>query len=158
MSLDQQRARALRQFQDWRRHFSFGAKLPQLDGGGDWSGASSENDGAELTLAERWIGWGFRVRRRAATVAAAVLALLLGYYVVAGQNGLRVYEMKRHEHQKLAKQIEALQEQNAQIQEKIHALKHDPDTIEREARERLHYARPDEVIVTIPRKQQAGSQ
>ncbi len=132
--------------------------MARPDGGGDRSGGSSAGDAAGIGLAEKWIGWGFRVRRRAATIAAVLLALLLGYYVVAGQNGLRVYEMKRHEHQKLAKQIEAIEEQNAQIQEKIHALKHDPDTIEREARERLHYARPDEVIVTIPRKQRGGSQ
>lgn len=109
-----------------------------------------------VELAQKSVAWGFRVRRRAATGGAVVLALLLGYYVVAGQNGLRVYEGKRNEHQKLQKQIEALQQQNAQIQQQIHALKNDPDTIEREARERLHYARPDEVIVTIPRAQQGG--
>lgn len=107
-------------------------------------------------LMEKSIGWAYRVRRRAATIAAVVLALSLGYYVVAGQNGLHSYEVKRSEHQKLAKQIEALQQQNGQIQQQIHALKDDPDTIEREARERLHYARPDEVIVTIPQGKTGG--
>lgn len=107
-------------------------------------------------LVEKSVAWGYRVRRRAATSGAVALALLLGYYVVAGQNGLRVYIAKRHENQKLQQRIDALQQQNGQIQQKIHALKHDPDTIEREARERLHYARPDEVIITIPRSQQGG--
>lgn len=107
-------------------------------------------------IAAKVIGWAYRMRRRAATVAAAVLALAVGYYVVAGQNGLHAYEMKRHEHQKLQQQIDALKQQNAQMQQKIHALKDDPDTIEREARERLHYARPDEVIVTIPQAKKSG--
>lgn len=111
-----------------------------------------------VELVEKSVAWGYRVRRRAATSGAVALALLLGYYVVAGQNGLHAYEVKLHEHQKLEKQIEDLQQQNGQIQQKIHALKHDPDTIEREARERLHYARPDEVIITIPRSQQGGKQ
>ncbi len=110
-----------------------------------------------VALLQKSVAWGFRVRRRAATGGAVALALLLGYYVVAGQNGLRVYMAKRHENQKLQQRIDALQKQNGQIQQKIHALKDDPDTIEREARERLHYARPDEVIVTIPRAQQVGS-
>jgi cell division protein FtsB len=103
-----------------------------------------------VELVRKSVTWGYQVRRRAATGGAVALALLLGYYVVAGQNGLRVYFAKRHENQKLQQRIDALQQENGQIQQKIHALKDDPDTIEREARERLHYARPDEVIVTIP--------
>jgi cell division protein FtsB len=109
-------------------------------------------------LLQKGVAWGYRVRRRAATGGAVALALLLGYYVVAGQNGLRVYIAKRHENQKLQQRIDALQKQNSQIDQQIHALKSDPDTIEREARERLHYARPDEVIITIPRSQQGGKQ
>ena len=109
-----------------------------------------------VELVQKSVAWGYRVRRRAATGGAVALALLLGYYVVAGQNGLHAYEVKRQEHQKLEKQIEDLQKQNSQIDEQIHALKDDPDTIEREARERLHYARPDEVIVTIPQGKTGG--
>ena len=113
---------------------------------------------SKTELATQAVGWAYRMRRRAATFAAVVLALSLGYYVVAGQNGLHAYEVKRHEHQKLGKEIDALKQQNAEMQQKIHALKDDPDTIEREARERLHYARPDEVIVTIPQVKKDGQQ
>ncbi|MGC8549067.1 MAG: FtsB family cell division protein [Acidobacteriaceae bacterium] len=109
-----------------------------------------------VALLQKGVGWAYRVRRRAATGGAVVLALALGYYVVAGQNGLHAYEVKRQEHQKLEKQIEALQKQNGQLDQQIHELKDDPDTIEREARERLHYARPDEVIVTIPQGKKSG--
>lgn len=104
------------------------------------------------------MGWAYRVRRRAATGAAVVLAVSLGYYVVAGQNGVHAFEVKVHEHQQLKQQIDALKQQNSQMSQQIDALKNDPDTIERAARERLHYARPDEVIVTIPQAQQSGSQ
>lgn len=117
-------------------------------------GALESNSKTEL--ATKAVGWAYRMRRRAATVAAVLLAVLVGYYVVAGQNGLHAYEVKRQEHQKLEKQIDALKEQNAQMHQRIDALKDDPDTIEREARERLHYARPDEVIVTIPQAKKDG--
>lgn len=101
-------------------------------------------------LATKAADWKPRVRHRATTGAAVVLVLLVGCYVVFGQNGLLAYATKRQQHQRLQHQIHALQQQNEQLRQQIHSLKHDPDTIEREARERLHYVRPDEVIVTIP--------
>jgi cell division protein FtsB len=41
-----------------------------------------------------------------------------------------------------------LQKDNARLEQQVKALKTDPDAIEREARDRLHYARPGEVIWT----------
>ncbi len=41
------------------------------------------------------------------------------------------------------------------MRQQIERLKSDPDAIEREAREKLHYAKPGEVIYTLPEQPQA---
>jgi cell division protein FtsB len=91
----------------------------------------------------------FRVRRRLATGLAVVLTLFLGYHVMAGRNGVTIYQQKRAEDRTLHQQIDALQQENDRLKEHVDRLKSDPDAIEHEARERLHYARPGEVIYTL---------
>jgi len=91
-------------------------------------------------------------RRNAATVAAAALALAVGYHVVFGANGLTAYEHKRHERQMLDRQILDLQKENARLKEHVDRLQTDPEAIEQQAREELHYTRPGEVIYTLPAK------
>jgi cell division protein FtsB len=80
---------------------------------------------------------------------AAVLAVVLGYYVVDGHNGLTVYKQKRIENREMAEQIERLKQENARLKEHVDRLQADPDAIEHEAREKLHYTRPGEVIYTL---------
>ncbi len=41
------------------------------------------------------------------------------------------------------------------MRQQIDHLNSDPDAIEREAREKLHYAKPGEVIYTLPDQPQA---
>jgi cell division protein FtsB len=91
----------------------------------------------------------YRVRRRLATGLAVVLAIFLGFHVMFGRNGVNSYEQKRTEDRDLKKQIDALQQENSRLNEHVDRLKNDPDAIEHEARERLHYARPGEVIYTL---------
>lgn len=91
----------------------------------------------------------YRVRRRIATGAAVLLAVFLAYYVVFGRNGVNNYEQKRVEDKQLHRQIEALQQENSSLKDHVGRLKSDPDAIEFEAREKLHYARPGEVIYTL---------
>jgi cell division protein FtsB len=92
----------------------------------------------------------YEQRRRLATFAAAALAFALGYHVVFGHNGLTVYEQKRQETQGLSQQLDDLTKENERLQGHVERLKTDPDAIERQAREELHYTRPGEVIVTLP--------
>jgi cell division protein FtsB len=91
----------------------------------------------------------YRNRRKLATGSAMMLAAVLGYFAVAGDNGLTVYKQKRLEHKQLASQIDDLKHENDQLQAHIGRLETDPHAIEHEAREKLHYARPGEVIYTI---------
>ena len=89
-------------------------------------------------------------RRRVATVAAAVLAVALGYHVVFGQNGLTVYQQKRINSVSLDKELDRLTRENELLKSHVDRLKNDPSAIEHQARETLHYARPDEVIYALP--------
>lgn len=89
-------------------------------------------------------------RRRVATVAAAVLALAVGYHVVFGRNGLIVYEQKRMDARTLDGELRTLERENEQLKGHVDRLQSDPDAIEHQAREELHYTRPGEVIYTMP--------
>lgn len=97
----------------------------------------------------RTAGFLYRMRRRIATAAAVLLAVLLGYHVIFGQNGVTAYQQKRLEDKDLQKQIQQLQEENARMKDHVDHLQNDPDAIEHEARARLHYTRPGEVIYTL---------
>jgi len=79
-----------------------------------------------------------------------LLALLLTWHVINGKDGLQVWHQKRAEDQQLRKEINELQQENTQLRDHIEKLKSDPDAIEHEAREKLHYAKPGEVIYTLP--------
>jgi len=91
-------------------------------------------------------------RRKAATIAAAALALGVGYHVICGANGLTVYEKKRHENLVLNQELQDLQRENDLLKGHVDRLQSDPSAIEHQAREELHYARPGEVIYTLPGK------
>jgi cell division protein FtsB len=89
-------------------------------------------------------------RRRLATGAAALLAIMVGYHVVFGKNGLTAYQNKRHDLRDLQTQTQQLEQDNERLRSHVERLTNDPDAIEHEAREALHYARPGEVIYTMP--------
>jgi cell division protein FtsB len=101
-------------------------------------------------LADRIIEWAIRMWRPAGTGLAVILALLLGWHVVNGKHGLSVWQQKRVEDQRLQKEIDSLQQENAHLRDRVQKLKSDPDSIEHEAREKLHYAKPGEVIYALP--------
>ena len=109
----------------------------------------------KIKLKARTAEFLYRVRRRIATALAVVLALFFGYHVIVGHNGLNAYEQKRAEDRELHQQIDSLQQENDRLKEHVEHLKSDPDAIEREARERLHYARPGEVIYSLNAPQSA---
>jgi cell division protein FtsB len=115
--------------------------------------AQSEKGTAEtvaVPLDKRVWDWMQRAWRPAGTALAVGLALLLMGHVVNGKNGLTVWHQKRSEDQQLQKEIKQLEQENARLREHVERLKSDPDAIEHEAREKLHYAKPNEVIVALP--------
>jgi cell division protein FtsB len=93
-----------------------------------------------------------RSGRRLATAVAVLIAVVLGYHVIFGANGLTDYRQKRNQHEQLQKQILELQEENSRLQDHVNHLKSDPDAIEHEARVILRYAKPGEIIYTTNNK------
>jgi cell division protein FtsB len=94
--------------------------------------------------------WLYNSRRRLATLGVAMLAGWLFLHVMFRANGMVVYRQKRAEYQSLRQEIEVLQKESDHYTEQINALQTDPRTIEKEAREQLHYARPGEVVYVAP--------
>ena len=99
-----------------------------------------------LVIAE----WFRQNRRKLATLAVGALTVLVGWHVLFGANGMVAYQHKKAEYQKLQLELQDLESENQQLQEKVERLRSDPKAIEREAREQLRYARPGEVIFTVP--------
>jgi cell division protein FtsB len=112
--------------------------------------AKVEKETAAIPLSKRALEFAQRAWRPAGTAVAVCLALLLMGHVVNGKNGLTVWHKKRAEDRELQKEIDKLQQENAQLSQHVEQLRSDPDAIEHEAREKLHYAKPNEVIVALP--------
>lgn len=96
------------------------------------------------------LAWLYRGRRRIATSAVAILTVMLFLHVTFGANGMVVYRQKKAEYEQVQKETESLQQENDRYTGQIRGLKSDPKVIEKEAREKLHYAKPGEVIYVSP--------
>ncbi|MDE3061494.1 MAG: septum formation initiator family protein [Acidobacteriota bacterium] len=101
-----------------------------------------------------WIQQGWRP---AGTLVVVALALLLGWGVVNGKHGLSAWQQQRAQDRRLRLEVQDLQQENARIRDHIQHLKSDPDAIEHQAREQLHYARPGEVIYALPSATQSSA-
>jgi len=117
-------------------------------GQGTMNGARKAQPPAPVS--QRVVAWTLRMWRPGATVVAFGLALLLTGHVINGKHGLSVWQQKRGEDKQLRKEIDTLEGDNARLRERNEKLKSDPHAIEREAREKLHYAKPWEVIYALP--------
>jgi len=102
-----------------------------------------------MTITVRIAGnWVYRMRRILATLCIALLAVFLGYRVVFGANGMKVWESKRAEVQRLENEIEHQKLEQEQLQHQVDGLQRgDPSMIEKEAREQLGYVKPGEVVL-----------
>ena len=89
------------------------------------------------------------LRRKAATLASiiALVALIVG--ALFGDRGLLHLIDQRQRADALAREVEELQAENAQLVTEIAALRTDPRAIERLAREELGLARPGETVFLV---------
>jgi cell division protein FtsB len=102
-----------------------------------------------IRIAGRWM---YQMRRVLATVCIALLAVLIGYKVVFGANGMKVWQTKRAEALSLQKEIDRQQLDHQQLQHEVDALQRgDRDVIVKEAREQLGYVMPGEVVLFEPK-------
>ena len=119
----------------------------------DESAGAGKSGARGAGMPRRALDWTVRAWRTAASVVAVALALLLGWHVVNGRHGLSFWEQKRVEDKQLQKDIQQLQDENGRLRVRVEKLKSDPDAIEREAREKLRYAKQGEVIVDLSGEQ-----
>ncbi len=92
----------------------------------------------------------YRMRRVVATLCIGVLAVLIGYKVVVGANGTMEWRAKRAEYQRLQQEIDKARLEHLELEDHVRKLQADPDTIVKEAREKLGYVMPGEVVLKQP--------
>lgn len=98
-----------------------------------------------IHIAGRWV---YRMRRVLATFCIALLTVLIGYKVVFGANGMKVWQAKRAEVHTLEQEIDRTQQEHQELQREVDALQRgDAGAIEKEAREQLGYVKPGEVVL-----------
>jgi len=99
------------------------------------------------------------MRRVLATLCIGVLAMLIGYKVVFGANGMKVWQGKRAEVQALEEEIGRRKAEHEHLERYVQALQRgDPSVIEKEAREQLGYVKPGEVVLFEQRSAPAPRQ
>ena len=103
-----------------------------------------------LEILQRIVVRIYEWRRKLASAGVGLLALAMAWHVALGPNGMVAYMHKRAEYRKLQSEIHSLEVENQELQQQVERLRSDPETIEREAREQLRYARPGETIYTLP--------
>jgi cell division protein FtsB len=79
------------------------------------------------------------------------LALLaLGVHDVFGSHGFLAMRRSQKELEQLRGEVERLHQENRELADHVEALRTDPKTIERIAREEMGLARPGEMIFKLP--------
>lgn len=95
-------------------------------------------------------GWFYQMRRVAATLCIGLLAVLIGYKVVVGANGTMEWRAKRAEYQRLQQEIDKARLEHEELENRVTKLQTDPNTIVKEAREKLGYVMPGEIVLVQP--------
>jgi cell division protein FtsB len=100
-------------------------------------------------------GWDHKTLRRCAIFVLALICVLIFVDEIFGPNGYVTLRRQKKEYTGLQQQIHTLSEQNQQLEQKIKALKNNPDAVEKQARDQLHLAKPGELIYMLPDKEPA---
>jgi|SRR5690348_1896431 cell division protein FtsB len=95
--------------------------------------------------------------RRNARYFFALAFCLLVLQDVFGAHGLMAMHRSKSQMREVQAQIDQLDKENQELQQKIHQLKTDPSAIEKIARDRMGLARPGEFIFQMPAKPDAKS-
>ena len=106
-------------------------------------------------------GWNNKTFRRNAIFVMALVSLVLLMHEVFGQNGYLTLRNQKRQYNALQQKIQTVSKQNQQLEQKIKALKDNPEAIEKQARDQLHLAKPGEIIYMLPARkpgQPAGQQ
>jgi cell division protein FtsB len=102
-----------------------------------------------------FLNWEDKTFRRNAVFVLALLSLIFFMHEIFGRNGYMTLRQQKKEYTHLQQQIQSLSQQNEQMEQKINALKNNPEAVEKQARDQLHLAKPGEIIYMLPGKDSA---
>ncbi len=104
---------------------------------------------------QRMMSFGMQLRRFLRENAAAFLWIglaLLAVQDIFGTHGVLAMRRSQREAAEIRKEIQKLNDENRQLQDRVKDLKSDPQAIEQIAREEMGLARPGELIFKLPPK------
>jgi len=78
--------------------------------------------------------------------------VLIGHKAVVGANGTMEWRAKRAEYQRLQQEIDKATLEHQELENRVKKLQSDPNTIVKEAREKLGYVMPGEVVLVRPQR------
>ena len=103
-----------------------------------------------MARAEMLNSWLRQTGRIMATICIGLLAVMIGYKVVFGANGTVEWRAKRAQYQQLQLDIQKATTEHQELETRVKKLQSDPNTIVKEAREKLGYVMPGEVVLVQP--------
>jgi cell division protein FtsB len=104
---------------------------------------------------QRVMTFGAQLRRFLRENAAAFLWLGLALLVlqdIFGTHGVLAMRRSQREAAEIRKEIQKLNDENKELQDRVKGLKSDPQAIEQIARQEMGLARPGELIFKLPPK------
>ncbi len=101
--------------------------------------------------------WDHKPFRRNAILIMALVILALGVHELFGDHGYLALRRQKQEYKSLQQNIDALSNQNQQLEQRIKALKTNPEAIEKQARDQLHLVRPGQFVYVLPKQQPSAS-
>ena len=99
---------------------------------------------------KRVANWLRQTGRILALVSIGLLAVLIGYKIVFGANGTMEWRAKRADYQLLQQEIDKANAEHVELETRVKKLQSDRNTIIKEAREKLGYVMPGEVVLVQP--------
>ena len=99
----------------------------------------------------------FSFLRKHGAIVLTLTLLVVIVHDVFGPKGVLAMRRSQQEVQRLREEINKINEENQRMAEHVKALKTDPKTIERIAREQMGLARPGERIYRIAPKEEAAT-
>ena len=88
----------------------------------------------------------------AALIVMVAAALFMAVTAVVGKHGLLTYVQMHKRYESARVDLESMKKENDRLKKEIAALKEDPATIERVAREELGMVRPGEILYKVMKK------
>lgn len=101
--------------------------------------------------------WDHKTFRRNALLVLALVSVAIVVHEVTGRNGYLTLRHQKKEYTTLQKQIHKLSQDNQQLEQKIKALKDNPQAIEKQARDQLQLVKPGEMVYMLPARKSEKS-